>query len=542
MDTLHRVSEYLFGPTIPHREPCGRKVQIMSDLHLELNRQYATFDFPVKAPFLILGGDIGRMVDYDMFLPFLARQTARFEKVFLVLGNHEFYEMTYEEGITKARELEKEEALEGKLVLLDRNRWDDLDSELTIVGATLWSKIPPSAAEMVTLRVSDYKKISGWTVAKHNECHARDLAYLSETLTALNDTESQRTVLVVTHHAPCIAGSSKPEHANAPFKSAFSTDVIQAREFVTGVAVWMFGHTHFTTEFKKGGVRVVANQRGTTAKAPVSSLTAYLAGLSLQTRNASILGSLANNPGAIHQKKRVGRGPSSGHGKTSGRGHKGQGQHGKVKPWFQGGQTPLIVKHGRKGFSNFRAPQMSEVNIDQIQAWIDQGRLDPTKQITPKELIECGIIGTLKDGVKILSRGADTLKQPIDVMVSRISASAIAAIEDAGGKVLTRYYTKLAIKRLLTGESVNTDKPLPQGAEHVDTVLATARAAPFRYRLPDPTSREDIEYYRDPAHRGYLSHQLAPGESPSLYFKVPGVHKIKSAVKKEKAATEETLF
>ena len=262
MDTLHRVSEYLFGPTTPPREPCGRKVQIMSDLHLELNRQYATFDFPVKAPFLILGGDIGRMVDYEMFLPFLARQTARFEKVFLVLGNHEFYEMTYEEGITKARELEKEEALEGKLVLLDRNRWDDPDSELTIVGATLWSKIPPSAAEMVTLRVSDYKKISGWTVAKHNECHALDLAYLSETITALNDTESQRTVLVVTHHAPCIAGSSKPEHANAPFKSAFSTDVIQAREFVRGVAVWMFGHTHFTTEFKKGGVRVVANQRG----------------------------------------------------------------------------------------------------------------------------------------------------------------------------------------------------------------------------------------------------------------------------------------
>jgi predicted phosphodiesterase len=234
----------------------------MSDLHLELNRQYATFDFPAKAPFLILGGDIGRMVDYDMFLPFLARQTARFEKVFLVLGNHEFYEMTYEEGITKAREMEKEEVLEGKLVLLDRNRWDDPDSELTIVGATLWSKIPSSAAEMVTLRVSDYKKISGWTVAKHNECHTRDLAYLSETITDLNDTESQRTVLVVTHHAPCIAGSSKPEHANAPFKSAFSTDVIQAREFVRGVAVWMFGHTHFTTEFKKGGVRVVANQRG----------------------------------------------------------------------------------------------------------------------------------------------------------------------------------------------------------------------------------------------------------------------------------------
>ncbi|EHK20589.1 uncharacterized protein TRIVIDRAFT_112634, partial [Trichoderma virens Gv29-8] len=259
---------------------------------------------------------------------------------------------------------------------------------------------------------------------------------------------------------------------------------------------------------------------------PATSLTACLARLTLQqARNASILGSLANNPGAVQKKKRVGRGPSSGHGKTSGRGHKGQGQHGKVKPWFQGGQTPLIVKHGRKGFDNFRAPKISEVNLDQIQNWIDQGRLDPTKQITPKELIESKLIGSVKDGVKILSRGGESLKQPINVMVSRVSAGAITAIEAAGGKVLTRYYTKLAIQRLLTGESVNTDKPLPVGPEHVEAILAEARKGPFRYRLPDPTSRADIEYYRDPAHRGYLSHQIAPGQSPSLYFKVPGVQK-----------------
>ncbi|KAJ6439857.1 putative glucose transporter rco-3 [Purpureocillium lavendulum] len=278
------------------------------------------------------------------------------------------------------------------------------------------------------------------------------------------------------------------------------------------------------------------------AGSPVTSLTACLAGLTLQqTRHASILGSLANNKGAKQNKKRVGRGPSSGHGKTSGRGHKGQRQHGKVNPWFQGGQTPLVVKHGTMGFTNLRAPKMAEVNLDKIQDWINQGRLDATKQITPKELIESKLVGSVKDGVKILSRGSECLSQPIDVMVSRVSAGAIAAIEGAGGKVTTRYYTKLAIRRLLTGESVNTDRPLPVGKEHVEGVLEAARKAPFRYRLPDPTSRRDIEYYRDPAHRGYLSHQLAPGESPSLYFKVPGERKIKSAAKAEKKAVEETL-
>lgn len=88
------------------------------------------------------------------------------------------------------------------------------------------------------------------------------------------------------------------------------------------------------------------------AQPQVSSLSAALAGLSIQSRPASVLASLSNNPGAVKKRKRVGRGASSGHGKTSGRGTKGQGQHGHVKPWFQGGQTPLIVKLGQKGFEN----------------------------------------------------------------------------------------------------------------------------------------------------------------------------------------------
>ena len=119
-------------------------------------------------------------------------------------------------------------------------------------------------------------------------------------------------------------------------------------------------------------------------------------------------------------------------------------------------------------------------------------------------------------------------------MVSRVSASAIAAVEGAGGKVVTRYYTKDGIRRLLKGQSESTAEPLPTGPQHVKAALEKAREGPFRYRLPDPTSRWDIEYYRDPAHRGYLSHQLKEGESPSLYFKVPGEQVSKKAVKSKK--------
>ena len=192
---------------------------------------------------------------------------------------------------------------------------------------------------------------------------------------------------------------------------------------------------------------------------------------------------------------------------------------------------------------NRRAPVMSEVNLDKLQDWINQGRIDPTKQITPKELIESRLVGTVKDGIKLLARGSTCLSQPVDIMVSRASGSAIAAVEAAGGKILTRYYTKLAIGRLLTGESINTDKPLPVGKEHVAGVLAEWKKNGAKYRLPDPTSREDIEYYRDPAHRGYLSFQLKEGESPSLYFKVPGEKKIKvQSTKEKKGEKEESLW
>ena len=72
----------------------------------------------------------------------------------------------------------------------------------------------------------------------------------------------------------------------------------------------------------------------------------------LQVRNASILSSLSDNPGAYNKRIRRGRGPSSGKGKTSGRGHKGQKQHGKVPARFQGGQTPQEIVHGERGFNN----------------------------------------------------------------------------------------------------------------------------------------------------------------------------------------------
>ncbi|KIW03490.1 ribosomal protein L15 [Verruconis gallopava] len=253
-----------------------------------------------------------------------------------------------------------------------------------------------------------------------------------------------------------------------------------------------------------------------------------------QHRCASILSDLRDVRGAYNKRIRRGRGPASGKGKTSGRGHKGQKQHGKVPAGFNGGQTPDEVVAGRRGFTNIFSLEMSEVNVDRIQSWIDQGRLDPSKPITIKELCSSRCLHGVKDGVKLLARNGDQLKTPINIIVSRASAAAIQAVERAGGTVTTRYYTAMSIKRV------------KQGLSHPFLSLMSKSEdqswKDYQYRLPDPAGRKDIEYYRDPAHRGYLSWQLQKGQSPSLFWKTPGFGEKKTKSVAKKQAAENMLW
>lgn len=88
-----------------------------------------------------------------------------------------------------------------------------------------------------------------------------------------------------------------------------------------------------------------------------SFLLPFLHPQAQQVRKASVLSSLSDVPSAYNKRIRRGRGASSGKGKTSGRGHKGQKQHGKVPAGFNGGQTPIEVVHGKRGFVNQYASQ-----------------------------------------------------------------------------------------------------------------------------------------------------------------------------------------
>lgn len=235
--------------------------------------------------------------------------------------------------------------------------------------------------------------------------------------------------------------------------------------------------------------------------------------------------------------------------------------------------TLTLVKANAKLLAmNSFVVDMTPLNLDRIQNWISQGRIDPSRPITIKELGDSRCINpsNVGDGIKLLARGADKISHPLNIVVSRASKAAINAVELAGGSVLTRYYTPFSIRRIMQGKTdpINSLQSQPPSAaaaaavvripsftssagaaeaaedvveesgsankteqggekeeEEEEGVIAAVgrneKMVVWQNRLPDPVSRKAIEYYRDPAHRGYLSYQVGQGQGPSLFFKTP---------------------
>ncbi|UZJ51178.1 hypothetical protein CBS101457_000498 [Exobasidium rhododendri] len=186
-------------------------------------------------------------------------------------------------------------------------------------------------------------------------------------------------------------------------------------------------------------------------------------------------------------RKRVGRGPGSGRGGTATRGHKGQKSragNGKPTPGFEGGQTPIMKRYPKRGFTNIFAKEYVTLNLDKVQEWIDLGRINPSKPITARELLESRCIHSYGDGVKILGRDHLMLTTPIHLVVSRASQSAIEHIESLGGSIECKYYT-------------------------VNTLRALVKPHKYEGMLPPrdavPVSKKELVWYSNAANRGYLA-------------------------------------
>jgi hypothetical protein len=239
-----------------------RSFQVLSEIHIEADLRYANYEIPPSAPHLVLAGGIGRLLDYDTYRHFLERQAGHYEKIFLVLGASEFYGLTYDEGRARARRLMTAPLLQNKLFLLDRNRYDFPGSDMTLLGCTLWSNIPPFREQLCLANADEFKYIFDWSIESHNSAHAADTEWLRQQVSRINDKAQQqppRKIMVVTHHVPSASKSLGPENV-AVDSSAYATELISRADW-PNVGIWAFGHTQYATEQSEGKLRVLSNQR-----------------------------------------------------------------------------------------------------------------------------------------------------------------------------------------------------------------------------------------------------------------------------------------
>lgn len=200
------------------------------------------------------------------------------------------------------------------------------------------------------------------------------------------------------------------------------------------------------------------------------------------------LSNLAPAPGSNKARRRKGRGEGSGMGKYSTRGMKGAKSRagGAVRLGFEGGQSPLWRRTPKIGYMPAMLDTPWEpLNLDTLAAAIAAGRLDASRRITMAALYHAGLLSAIPHGVKLLGRGAPGFAAAVagvhlDIEVSAASASAIAAVEAAGGRVRSVYYSPLALRAHL--QPAKFDLPI---------------------KSPHPPPKL-VDYYRSWAARGYL--------------------------------------
>ena len=143
---------------------------------------------------------------------------------------------------------------------------------------------------------------------------------------------------------------------------------------------------------------------------------------------------LRDNAGATKARKRIGRGPGSGTGKTGGRGIKGQkSRSGVAIKGFEGGQMPLYQRLPKRGFNKPNRKKFAVINLGLIQKFVDEKKLDASAAITEEALVASGLVRRVLDGVRVLAKGEITAK--LNLEVTGASKAAIDAVEKVGGSL-----------------------------------------------------------------------------------------------------------
>ncbi len=244
------------------------KLQVASDLHLDLcNNKFEDVIVP-SAPYLALVGDIAEE-RHQIFYDFLKWTSKRFVRVFIVLGNHEFYNCDDMDNVIKR--IKEFCGNISNVHLLEKNHLAIKEANGTInhiLGTTMWSSIPSNKIDACHKYMNDYALIKQKTdstsliTPKHtNEMHNKAAIWL---LNEIKKIKKGDKIIVLTHHAPLLENVSNPKYETDSnnYRNAFCTDMTYM--FENPISVWVYGHTHWVTEFAYGkhNTRIVSNCHG----------------------------------------------------------------------------------------------------------------------------------------------------------------------------------------------------------------------------------------------------------------------------------------
>lgn len=241
-------------------------IQVFSDIHIELWNKIPVL--PIKSKYLFLAGDICQL-NHPLFYKFLNYCSSNWEKTFYIPGNHEYYS---NKRNMNELEFEYKYRIEEryKNIYYLNNSFIELDDEINVYGSTFWTSAPFNSTYEAKLCINDYNMISYFKkgvdkvvnldITKVNEMSNSSFQSLQKYLN-----ETNKKTIVMTHFPPNRSGTSHPsylaEKRTVNLYFAWPDGTLPQLN-LKNVVAWISGHTHWSFDFEKDGVRLISNQVG----------------------------------------------------------------------------------------------------------------------------------------------------------------------------------------------------------------------------------------------------------------------------------------
>lgn len=231
------------------------KLQICSDIHLEDNPGTSFDNIIVPlAPYLFIAGDVGNPYS-SLYANFLEYCSKNYERVFIVAGNHEFYN-THTDIESTLKHIASICKSLGNIDLLNCNSSHFLKN-IRVIGATLWSKIPKNIWHQAIDTINDFKYINYFTPSINNTLNQKHVQWiLSQIEQAKNNDE---LLIIMTHHAPSMINTSHKRFERDPLRFCYRNNLDHMISLPTNI-LWIYGHTHHSIIQKRGKTILMSNQ------------------------------------------------------------------------------------------------------------------------------------------------------------------------------------------------------------------------------------------------------------------------------------------